>query len=159
MSDKRVKALTIPVCLYDIQAKALIFHCPNFPSRILVALPEGAYDDYFKFHTKFDESPVQAVRCTPVNFNSSDDRWFVVCVADCFDPPLAIVHAKNESEAEEWFLDTLPWADVEIADHVEKGKDPATWDIPENLVLTSRSTWASTEEIQIHEVYLRRVEL
>ena len=53
---------------------------------------------------------IKCRQATGVNLEGAGARFFLVYVEDCFDPPVAIVRADNEQDAEEWFVQELPWA-------------------------------------------------
>lgn len=50
-----------------------------------------------------------ATKVTGLNMDSTDDKFWAVWVADCFDPPIAVVRADLEANAEEVFVEQCPW--------------------------------------------------
>ncbi len=140
---------------FDLNVKARALHFrENDQSPEYVVFPEGPVDHY-AFMTAFNwsqkDSKILYRQATGVNLDGTEERFFMVFVADCFDPPIAIVRADNESDAEEGFYEELPWADVEEADVKDFDVDTLVW--------SSRGKWVDTNGIQIRETRLVHVEL
>lgn len=118
--------------------------------------------DYLEFQSRYHWSGWPEVKqCTPVNIggNSDRERFFVVYCADCFDPPMAVVQAENESDAEEWFVSELPWSHYSPVEsyfteaELNKALDDGTAGIgPSGEVYDSQA-------VQMFEVFLVHVEL
>jgi len=118
---------------------------PNEP--LLVVTPE--YSTWLERHESF---PGQYVKyATPVAFGEGGDKWFVVAVADCFDPPVAIVRATDEYTAEEYFIDELMWAHVDETDLKDYDED--------SLRYNSSGIPCDVSQVNIHRVYLRYMEM
>ena len=69
---------------------------------------------------------------TAVNLDdSTKPNFYLVCLSDCYDPPMAAIRADNESDAEEEFVDQLPWSHIpedmheEMQDSDEVGYGPS----------------------------------
>ena len=65
-----------------------------------------------------------ADRATGVNLEDSIyGKFYLVYVADCAFPPLAIVRSDNEQDAEEEFIDALDWAHISEPDLADYDED------------------------------------
>lgn len=61
---------------------------------------------------------------TGVNLDDSIySKFYLVYVADCAFPPLAIVRSDNEQDAEEEFIDALDWAHIKEPDLADYDPD------------------------------------
>lgn len=115
---------------------------------------ERTPSDYPDFHRAFDrEGAPPARRAVGVDVwdFSGPARYYAVWVDDCFDPPIAVVRAKDEGEAEEMFLDALDWS------HITAPLDLADYDA-DALHYTSSGIPCDTEGVRIREVSLARIE-
>ena len=86
-------------------------------------------------------------QATGINLDDSIyDRFFMVYVADCAFPPIAIVRMDNEQEAEEEFVDQLDWAHI-------KEPDLADYD-PDSLSYGPSGQPYDSSEVMVREVRL-----
>ncbi len=79
------------------------------------------------------------------------ERYFLVWYEDRHDPSVAIVCAKNESEAEEWFVEELDWSHLDelaVKDYE-----------PDDLHFGPSGQPYDSEGVKVREVRLIHVEL
>ncbi len=79
--------------------------------------------DYCDFLRTYNGGEVQHKRATGVELDGFGKAFFMVYVEDCFDPPVAIVRADNAQDAEEAFVDALPWAHISEPDLKDYSED------------------------------------
>lgn len=96
--------------------------------------------------------------------------WWLVYIADCFDPPLCVVGSYH-GEVEEVFLEHCDWADIDPIDLPDYLPDKCRMDelessggsrleeASEYLQFTQRGTYADTEAIVVRELRLVRIDL
>lgn len=60
-----------------------------------------------KFREQFGY--VQVKQCDGANFDGWGKYWYAVYISDCFDPPVVIVRADDESEAIDVAVDAYPY--------------------------------------------------
>ncbi len=91
-----------------------------------------------------------------VNAQGLEEEHFLCYVEDCLDPPLAVVRAEHACDAQEWFTEELPWADVpeDCLPEVKPEDNEQEW---EHLSFTSRGTWVETESIRIFALRLVQI--
>ncbi len=110
----KTKPLTLSL---ELSPKALIFKRSLDAQHEYVVLTCDM--DYLDFMKKYPNGK----RAEPVELDETWDEFWLVYLADCFDPPLAIVRAKNEQDAEEAFVDNLDWAHVKEPDLADYDED------------------------------------
>jgi hypothetical protein len=118
------------ISLNDIEAQALIF---GFGNRQLVVTAERL--DTLKFWEVYGHD---AEQISHKNFyDDGDGSWFVFYVADCFDPPKAVIRARSFETAYEIFCDEFSdWMkidDSDLPDYIECsecGGHPTVAEIP-----------------------------
>jgi hypothetical protein len=76
--------------------------------------------------------------------DDDEDKFFLVFVQDCFDPPLAIVRAETAGDAVDIFLDELPWGRMDSED-IDEDK---------NVSWSSQGHAYDGERINVQEVRL-----
>ena len=149
----------------EIKAQAAVFVSPLCETHFYVC---GRDDLHFvAFNERYGNSPysseAQFKRATALHFDDSTERFFMVYVADCFDPPIAIVRAEDESEALEIFVDELEWAHIDETDlrdflkpeaeRVEGESEYVEW-----VSWNSSGKPYDTEQIEIRQIRLHTVE-
>ncbi|MFO0964632.1 MAG: hypothetical protein U0793_03465 [Gemmataceae bacterium] len=135
--------------LPNVKAKAVHFQSPFAKNHRYVVLAEKM--DYLEFLRTYNQGPVECKAATGVNLDGCEERFFMVYVEDCFDPPIAIVRADSEQDAEELFVDELPWA------HITE-PDLNDYD-PETLVYGPSGQPYDSESVRVHPVRMVHVEL
>jgi hypothetical protein len=144
----------MPVKMYlpDTTVQAVVFLEPENKQSLYVVGRDGM--DFFEFMNCYGSV---AKHATGVNLDGSEERFFLVWVADCMDPPLAVVRADDASDAQEWFVEELTWADISEMDLEDYyGEDG---ELSEFCYWTGRGKWANTEQIEMREIHLLRVEV
>jgi hypothetical protein len=155
----KAKLLTIG----ELLAQAAIFQSPFAKNYFYVV---GRDDmDYLEFMQRYDTGDKQHKRATGLALDDSGERFFLLCVADCFDPPVAIVRARNESDAYETFVDELAWAHItdenDLKDYLKPASEWERPDCPEyvdSLSFNCNGVPYDGEGIQMQEVKLYAVE-
>jgi hypothetical protein len=94
------KHITLP----DVKARAVHFANIHSANERYVVFPQWVTCGDI-IHDNF-----RCRQATGVNLAGDGERFFLVYVEDCFAPPVAIVRADNEQDAEELFVQELPWA-------------------------------------------------
>src|ERR1035438_7732903 len=82
--------------------------------------------DYIDFMMQYDQGPNRTHRAIGLNMDSTDTNFWAVWVDDCFDPPIVIIRADHEGNAEEIFADELDWAhinEVDLPDYLSGDKE------------------------------------
>ncbi len=88
------------VAISDFKAEYVVFRDGGRNGRDIVV---GLNDmDSLEFMKRFPD----ATRADAVELDGTAEKFFLVAVADCFDPPLTVVRAKREDDAEEGFADS-----------------------------------------------------
>ena len=151
--------------LGEVKAQAVLFTSPMNDKNFYVC---GLDDmDFMEFRNRYDNAPGNAERqykrATALCFDDSYDRFFMVYVADCFDPPIAIIRAENECEALEIFADELEWAHIgetDLPDYLKPADERREGDSEyvDSVSWNSSGKPYETESIQMHEIRLHSVE-
>jgi hypothetical protein len=110
------------ISLSNVEAKAIHFESPFDPKHRYIVLAEDM--DFLAFMKKYCVGDMDAKKATGVEMGNGNDDWYMVYVENCFDPPIAIVNAENEQDAEEAFVEALPWSHITEPDL--KDYDPET---------------------------------
>lgn len=100
------------------EVSAYVFTSPITRAEIVV---ERNTSDYSTFRERYPNG-TRATGIDVVDNNDDDARYWLVCVADCFDPPLTIVSAGSEQDALDAFIDETTWAHItpdDLADYHE----------------------------------------
>lgn len=107
--------------------------------------------DHIEFNKKYNVGDVECKQATPVNIDSEEQKFFLFCVTDCYDPQIAIVCADKMEEAYEWFVDELDWSHISEPDLKDYDE--------ESLSYNSNGTPYDSEQIHGFEVKLIGVEV
>ena len=123
-------AKTKPIILGNISASAVLFQDLNGnPEHVYVVVPEGI--DFMMWKDNlWRRNNFQNDYASATGLQLEDDtynKFYKVCVADCYSPPLAIIRADNESEAIDAFADELTWAHVEEPDLADYSEDDLSY--------------------------------
>lgn len=97
-------------------------------------------------------------RAEPIELDGFGKHYYAIGVSDCFDPPLCVVRADHEGDAQDAFLSEKDWADWDQDTIDCSVRDDGEEKTFEHLTPTDRGTWAETEGIVIWEVYPYRAE-
>jgi hypothetical protein len=92
---------------FDDKAHAVYFAPTGAGYEYVCGLDEM---DYIEFMNTYEDGPngVRRKRTQGINLDGTEKAFFAVAVADCHDPPVTIVRADNEQEAEERFIEESP---------------------------------------------------
>ncbi len=138
------------IAIGDVSARAAHFVALNGnPNHRYIVFADKP--DFVAFLQTYNDGKWESKQATGVNLDSSDKRFFMVAVSDCYDPPIAIIRADNECEAEGWFADELTWA------HISE-PDLADYD-DESMSYNSSGVPYETDNIVIWEVRMTHIEL
>jgi hypothetical protein len=151
-----MKTKNTEIVLGEIKVKALIFKSPFGKDHYYVC---GRDDmDYLDFIRKYDIGSAQAKRATAVGMDNGDYPFFMCFVANCFDPPVAIVRQENEEEAIADFIDQCEWARVEPEDY--GAAEEFEQAVEEGIVgIADGGNYYDAEQIQCVPIKLFRVEM
>jgi hypothetical protein len=126
-----------------------------------------ALSEYLKCTDRYASERIK--EATPLNMDSSDedDGFWLLCVQDCFDPPIAIVRASHADEALEIFVDELDWAhisdedlkDYEDTDSYVDGKPLVYREFSENVNWNNSGQAYDSEGIYMCQVKLHSIEV
>lgn len=116
--------------------------------------------DYLEFIKKYPSGK------RAVHHRGLDDgylkHFYMVFVQDCWDPPIVIIRADNEMDAEETWASEFDWADVEEPDLKDyaKGNPNAGEEVQyESLMWSERGTYYDTQLVCVRELKLVGVEV
>lgn len=138
--------------LGTIECVAAFFQSPHCKTHFYVV---GLHEmDYIEFLQKYCLGDIDCKRATGLRMDDTNDKFFMCFVSDCFDPPIAIIRADNEQDAEEWFVDELSWShysEDDVKKMTEEEQEYAGYG-PSGQVYDQQN-------LQVQEVKLIRVEL
>lgn len=100
------------------------------------------------------ESNCETKHCDYAGLDGYGKRWFACLIADCFDPPMAIVRADNEGEAIDIFVDAFEYArltDEQVKD-IEKDSEGDQDLFDEQCSMSGDGYWYDAERMSMFEV-------
>lgn len=143
-------------------AKVLIFRFADNgrPNHFYFASDDTSLD-WCAFYKKYGPTlPPDADYKSVSGVANMDDGWpfWAVYVADCYDPPIAIVRAENESDAIDVAVDAFSWLQVDAdmyggQDEFDKALDDGT------VGMADGGLCYDAEQIQVRPMKLYRVEM
>lgn len=161
----------------EIEAVTLIFAYGD--TRYVVRAEPMDYSEFRRHYAGDDKDGLHWQQATGLNMNESWSTrtatgFYGIAVADCYDPPVAIVRASGPEEAVDVFADELPWAHIsdvdledyrepidELAENVAKqnGETDGPEDYADNVSFNSNGVAYDNENIHVWEVRLIRIEM
>jgi hypothetical protein len=136
---------TKTISMADVDARAIVFTFGS-ADRLLVVEAEPE-TDLLKFWDRYGH---EAKRADHANF-ADYGRFFAFWVADCFDPPIAIVRADSWENAYEIFLDEFErWIKIDEPDLGDYDE--------ETLTYNSNGTPIDSEAVNGQEIKLVRID-
>lgn len=102
----------------DIEAEAIVFQSPFANHHFYVVVSTKAKDRNWLVKLVKEAQYKKEFKgaAAHLNLNGCEGKFFMVYVEDRYDPPICIVRADSETEAEKWFVDELAWSHLEEAD-------------------------------------------
>ena len=145
---------TKQITLGEISVSALVFSMGDW--RCVVGRESM---DYIDFMQQYDQGPIHTHRVIGLNMDSTDTNFWAIWMDDYFDPPVVIIRADHEGNAEEIFVDELDWAhinEVDLPDYLSGDKKQQD---SEYLNFNSKGQPYDSESIQCRQVKLVKVEI
>lgn len=87
--------------------QTVVFQSPYNPEHKLICIREDTPREKMWDMIK---DMVNTKRCDYAEFDGYGSRFFLCYVADCFDPPMAVVRADDVNEAVDIFVDKFEYA-------------------------------------------------
>jgi hypothetical protein len=106
----------------EVEATALVFKGQCDDHRYVLTLNDSSDPFVELLRNSFGYSQTKTTS-SHSQIDGYGKHFYGVYVADCFDPPIAIIRADNESEAIEWFVDEFDWSHLSDEDLKDYGED------------------------------------
>jgi hypothetical protein len=139
--------------LYTIQVSRVFFLDPQSGVTYVVGMGDLPYIEFLEWMAVSGNHNVVRVDATGLN---DEGRFYACFHQDCYDPPITIVRAADESEAIDRFLDekeNMRADPADVAEALEENPDQEIYQMSES------GHWYDSETMQVREVKLHSIEV
>lgn len=139
--------------LYTIQVSRVFFLDPLSNVTYVVGMEDLSYIEFLEW-----QATSGMTRSTRTRFiGLADEGKFYVCFyQDCYDPPITIVRAADDSEAIDKFLDENENARADVCDVMDAEEENSE---QTQYQMSDSGHWYDTETMQVREVNLHSIEV
>ncbi len=152
---------SLPI-LDNVPWAALVFRLHQDEDAVIVVMRQTGDEsgnvpalDCLEFHRRFGWNARTAIAA---NMDDCDGEFFLVYVADCWSPPLAIVRGEYMSDSHDigkivdLFAKEFDWAKIDEKDYPPDGEDDT------RIQVNAHGDFYDTTDIVVRQVELVRVE-